>query len=306
MEQEQINLIRKKLKKPNNVSFSNSSKADMLKNNSFHWWYAFIGYGAYLLALTISTIVSSATDSLLQGAYFNTGALFNLLSFILAGCICLLTLRIVSRNKLTSYAFALNTDNLGKVIMLGGALGLLFFGMTEVVESKNEALQKAGEQVTQSFNIGSHLLNDFLLLLNIGLVAPIVEEIVFRGAIFNPIVQGLKKYTFIPRWLVLIVALVVSTFAFVSAHGGSGQDAQLGLLALLSIFAALAMYITGSLFAAIAVHAVNNNVVFIYTVIKQPNIELEYFITLTFISLTCLVLCLPLGLLLGRILPNRQ
>lgn len=271
--------------------------------NNFFWWYAVVGYVAYLLALISGSFISSATEPHLKNASFNTGALFNIILFILVGLFSLFALKLVSKNKLTNAQLGLHSQAISlKVLLTGTILGLLFFGLSELIESYSPALQHAGEQVKQTFDIGKNISNDILLLFNIGLFAPVAEEIIFRGIIFNSIYQGLKKHTIIPCHLSLIIALVLSTLGFVFSHGGGGQDEQMWLLALLGITTALAMYYTQSLFAAIAVHAVNNHVVFILMFIEQTHAGSVNSIKFIFISLTCLLLCLPLGLLFGRIL----
>lgn len=88
------------------------------------------------------------------------------------------------------------------------------------------------------------------------------------------------------------------------SHGGGGQDAQLGLLGILGILAALSMYFTNSLFGAIMVHAVNNNLVFIYMIYKNFDLESPNSIKLILASIFCLLLSIPLGLLFGKILPR--
>lgn len=276
-----------------------------MQENIFKWWYALIGYVSYLVALGLTSVFMPLFDGWAEGAGFSSGNLFNVLLFVFAGGICLLLLRLVSKGKLSREAFGLHLNPLLKPVLIGSALGVLFFVVSEVVEANNETLRKAGEQVIREFNLGENLVNDLWLVLGVGLFAPVVEEIVFRGAIFQPILKGLRQYRAIPKGLPLLIALAVSAYAFVSAHGGGGQDAQLGLLALLGVLAALGMYFSKSLVGAIFVHAVNNNLVFIYTIWKQPELDQGYMLFLTAASIVCLLLCLPLGLLYGRILPGR-
>lgn len=277
-----------------------------MKSTNFKWWYALIAYFSYLLALIVSSFLSSSFDHLLQDVKFNQGALSNVLMFVLAGLFCLFLLRIASKNQLSSYELGIHLNSILKTTIIGISLGLLFFSFSEFIEASNKTIREGGEQVMEGFNIGKNITNDFLLILSIGLFAPVVEEIIFRGAIFNSIVQGLKKITFLPKYLPLIIGLIVSSYAFVSSHGGGGQDAQLGLLAILSIITALSIYYTKNLFAPILIHAVNNNVVFIYTILyRQPRLEPIYSAKLIGFSIACLILCIPLGLLLGKILSSK-
>lgn len=271
----------------------------------FRWWYAFIGYGAFVLALVISSVLMSSTEGLFANTNFDKGSLFNLLMFVLAGVLCLLALRLVSRNQLTRDEFGIHFNRITVAVAVGSVLGVMFFGLSEAIEAHNQTLSDASAQVIQAFNLGENYTNDLLLVLSIGLFAPVAEEVVFRGAIFNSVAQGLKRYASIPHWLCFVVGASVSTLAFISIHGGGGQDAQLLLLGVLGVLAALAMYVTRSLFAAISVHAANNNMVFIYATSQQNDLETTHSAILIVTSVVCLLLCLPLGWLLGCLLPKK-
>lgn len=273
---------------------------------NFKWWYAILGYAAYTLAFLFNTGFSMLSQGIFEGSSFNPGALFNVTMFIAGALICLLLFRMVSGAQISRYEYGFQLNGLAKIILIGVALGLFFYGLTYFIESNNTQLREASEQVAKEFKIGENFMNDLLILLNIGLFAPIAEEILFRGGIFNPLYQSLKTKTSIPYWAALGIALFVSTILFVYSHGGGGQDAQLWLLGLLGLLAALAMYWTKSIFAAILVHAVNNNIVFIFIVHKTVGLDSTHGMQLLIGSILCLILCVPLGLLFGRLLPGKS
>lgn len=277
-----------------------NSKTD----NNFKWWFAIIGYMSYILAFLMNSWFMTVSESWFESDTFNSGALYNASMFIVGGVICLSLLRLFSKSSISQFEFGLHFNNIGRAILIGSIWGFLFFGLSEFVEFIFDDLKEAGEQVMNSFSIGQNFTNDIILLLNIGLCAPVAEEIIFRGAIFNPIFQYLKKRTSLPEWVILSFGLGVSALLFAYSHGGGGQDAQLLLLGLLGILAGLGMYITNSLYGAIFVHAVNNNVVFLYTIYKMPNLDSTYSIKFMLASIVCLILCLPLGALFGKILPQ--
>lgn len=275
-----------------------------MRKNNLNWWYALLAYGAFVLAIVLNSVLMSVSDGLLSKLAFDKGALFNLLMFVWAGLICLFLLRLVGRGKIDGVDLGFRKHKIFTAIFVGSILGMLFFGLTELIESYDKNLKEAGEQLMQSFNLGQNLVNDLLLILGIGLFAPVVEEIIFRGVIFYSIVQGLKKIAFIPSWLPLLLGLFISTFAFLSIHGGDGQESQLVMLALLSIITGLALYFTGSLLAAVFVHSINNNLVLLKTFLQQNNLELVDASILIFTSTICLFLCLPLLWLFRLILPK--
>lgn len=273
-----------------------------MHSRNLKWWFALIGYVCYILAFIFNSTLVTITAENTAGNGIELGTVFNILMFIIAGVLCLITFRLITKGKLTREEFGFSTGQLGQLLLIGGGLGIAFLGISELVEMNNKTLREASKEVMSSLNIGKSVTHDVLLILNVGLFAPVFEEIVFRGGIFNPILQGLKKYKSLPSWLILIIALTVSTFAFTSSHGGGGQDAQMWLLALLSISCAMSMYLTKSIYGAILVHAVNNNLVLILAFWKQPNLEPSYIGLLVLISITCLILCIPMGKLSSKIL----
>lgn len=271
--------------------------------NNFKWWHAIVGYLAYILAFMSMTVLLTFTQSESGEEAFNVGGLFNVFMFLAGGVLCLLSFRLVSKNKISQAEYGIKFYNLTKTIGIGVVLGLAFWILSGVVESNSKTLKDAGDQVMNSFNIGSNFIDDVVMIIGVGLFAPVVEEIIFRGGIFNPIYQSLKSKASIPDWAALLIGLVISAALFAFSHGGEGQDAQLELLAVLGILAGLAMYLTKSIFGAILVHTVNNNVVLISTYYSKFGTE-SYGLKLIAISILCLLLCIPLAKIFGKILPK--
>lgn len=279
------------------------SKLDCSMNyNPFKWWYAIIGLIAFIISFILNSQFTSIIAPLFENTSFNAGGLLNISMFIFSGILCLLGFRLISKRMVTSKEFGIHLKRLGRTIIIGSILGLCYFIFCEIIELNSETLRKAGEEVMTEFNIGKNLLNDIFLLLGVGLFAPLVEEIIFRGGIFNPLFMGLKKIKSIPSYVSLSIAIAISSYLFMSIHGGGGQDAQLALLFVLGVIAALAMYFTKSLFGAILVHVVNNNLVFMYSLLKQDSLDTTHSIILIIVSIVCLFISIPLGLLFGRIL----
>lgn len=276
-----------------------------MSSNPFKWWYALVAYIGYLIALMVNTGLSAVSADSLNKLGFNAGALFNVTQFIIAGILVMFLIRIVSGRSVSRHNYGIHKASIVQALLLGVVVGLAFLGVSELVEASSKTLKEAGQQVMDEFAIGNNLVNDILLVIGVGLFAPVVEEIIFRGGIFNPLLQSLSKYKQLPSWLPLLIAMSVSAFAFTSAHGGGGQDAQMGLLALLAVVTSLVMYWTGSLLAAVYVHAVNNVVVFILSIWKMPDITSGHLATLVVISILCLLLCLPLTFWFGKILPKQ-
>lgn len=273
-----------------------------MSSTNFHWAYALAGYLSFMLAFLFLTLGLSITEGMFDKTPINIGAIFNILQFIIGGVLCLGFMRLLSKSKITAREYGIHKDGLIKTIGLGAVLGLLFLGVSEIAESMNEELRKGGEQVAKSMNIGSHLINDILTLLNIGLFAPVAEELIFRGGVFNPILQGLKKYVSMPRWLAFVIATAVSSYLFASIHGGGGQDAQMVFLLLLGVLTCIGFYISKNIAAPILIHAVNNNLVFVLMVYTATGLATTHSWLLVILSLGCILLSVPLAFVFGRIL----
>lgn len=83
-------------------------------------------------------------------------------------------------------------------------------------------------------------------------VAPIAEEVFFRGFFF----------TALRNWKGVGVAAVITGVVFGGIHAGSSPAPYLVPLAMLGVLLCLLYWRTGSLFPCIALHAINNSVAF--------------------------------------------
>jgi membrane protease YdiL (CAAX protease family) len=101
-----------------------------------------------------------------------------------------------------------------------------------------------------------------LSLIFIGVIkAPLLEELVFRGALFNVLrfVFGKVVSSFTPQgnsWA-LYSAIALSSIAFGLAH----QELYFGIFLMHTVFGAFAAHLyyrTGTIFAPIALHMLNN------------------------------------------------
>lgn len=273
-----------------------------MSSTNFHWSYAIVAYVCYTLAFIVNSILLSGIETAVEPSSINVGSIFNILQFIIAAVLCLLAFRVLSKSKISQQEYGIHNVGLAKALSIGAVLGLAFWGISEMAENLDDKLREGGEEMVKSMNLGKNIINDFFILLNIGLFAPVAEEIVFRGGIFNSLLKGLKRYKSIPNWLVLVIAIAVSSYAFISSHGGGGQDAQMYFLLLMSILACISFYMTNSLMAPVFMHAVNNNVVFILIIYSSIGLSSWTAWLLILASLCCILLCIPLTNFFGKLL----
>jgi hypothetical protein len=93
--------------------------------------------------------------------------------------------------------------------------------------------------------IGNYKEDFILVFLSVVIVAPIVEEIIFRGLILNELREGVSLYT----------AIILESTIFAIMHGSIYQ----GFYAFLSgIFLSVMFYLTKSIWAPIIIHMSSN------------------------------------------------
>lgn len=90
-----------------------------------------------------------------------------------------------------------------------------------------------------------------LVVLAVAVVAPIVEEVVFRGFLFPAL----------SRWRGPWVGAVLTALLFGAAHVATYPPQLLPLMVLFGFGACLLLWFTGSLLPCVALHALNNSIV---------------------------------------------
>lgn len=107
------------------------------------------------------------------------------------------------------------------------------------------------------------ILRDYWGYLAVGLLAPLAEEVVFRGAILRSLLQWNKRH-----WL----CIFISALLFAIAHGNPAQMPHAFLVGLLLGWM---YYRTGSIVPCVTYHWVNNTAAYvIYNVMPDPNAPL--------------------------------
>lgn len=161
-------------------------------------------------------------------------------------------------------------------LALGGALG--FNLVVAAIQAAVPALQEASEQVFQSLKLGEQPVNDWVLLITVGILAPLWEELVFRGFLYRAIQEGLEKR--LGRGLAEGAALLVSSLLFMDAHGGEGQEQQRFLLFFFALLLALSYRYTKSLLTPLLFHSLNNTYVLARYFIRAEITGLPFYVLL--------------------------
>jgi membrane protease YdiL (CAAX protease family) len=155
------------------------------------------------------------------------------------------TIGFQARNPLLLIALGIG---LGMLVLIGnGILGYLF----------NSAGIRQNQ--TEQFPLfQGDFLGQALFFIGAAILAPIGEEVLFRGYVFNSIRQ-----TFQTRPWGLLLAYAVSAACFMVVHSLSATQGLLGLLVptfVMGLVLAWGVHRTGSLIPSIIAHAFNNGV----------------------------------------------
>ena len=109
----------------------------------------------------------------------------------------------------------------------------------------------------------SMLLGDRWGYLAVGLVVPVAEELVFRGAILRSLLDRMRSH-----W----VAIAVSAVLFALVHG---NPAQMPHALLVGLLLGWMYYRTGSVVPGVAYHWANNTIAYVlYNILPNPDASL--------------------------------
>ncbi|MBU3137805.1 CPBP family intramembrane metalloprotease [Clostridium gasigenes] len=142
----------------------------------------------------------------------------------------------------------------------------------EVLESSvpSESLKELNELINNSSWI--------LLFVEIVIIAPVFEEIIFRGIILNGM---LKKYS--PK-----KAIIVSSLIFGLIHGNLPQGLNAFVLGLVI---ATVYYYTRSLYISMFMHAANNFLVFFIIVPENFILKIALYVIIPVLGIALLLKC---------------
>lgn len=127
-------------------------------------------------------------------------------------------------------------------------------------------------------------LNLIYMILTLGLLAPIAEELLFRGVIFSGLKEKGNK-----------TAVLISSLMFMLVHLNLHQTIYQFILGI--ILAVVVLY-TGNIFASILIHFINNTTVLLINYINP------YFFDYNFLSSNYIILAVVLLFLAGLTIVN--
>lgn len=199
------------------------------------------------------------------------------LQFVLMAGLALILIRLGS-GRLDRQVTGLTPVPALRGLLVGaGGLAALYGGLWLIGLTKAPGADAAQQQaVAGMLAFGQDVRADLSMILITVILAPVAEELAYRGLVFRGLRDGLAAGGFLnrraggwpmlPGWLVLALAVGVSAYAFISIHGGEGQDGLVLEYLLFAAVMALSYHLSGCLLVPVMLHAIMNSVTIIETV----------------------------------------
>ena len=148
-------------------------------------------------------------------------------------------------------------DPLPRLVLTGLGLGVVVLLCNVLISSLFNSIGIRQNQAAQYPLFQGQYAGQALFFLGAAIIAPIGEEVLFRGYMFNAIRQ-----TFQSRPWGLPLAYLLSALFFMAAHSLAATEGVIGLLVptfLMGLVLAWGMQRTGSLIPGIIAHSLNNS-----------------------------------------------
>lgn len=164
-----------------------------------------------------------------------------------------------------------------KVVLTTVASLLVVLIVSEVFLQSSDEAANSNMKVFESLGFGQGFSNDIWIILTVIVLAPLGEEMLYRGLIMRGLYDGLRNLSLAKlQWLsrpilALIVAVLLSSFLFADSHGGEGQSVQFYALLAMGIVFAIAYAVSGSFFAPVMAHSLNNTVALMMIISQLPS-----------------------------------
>ena len=179
--------------------------------------------------------------------------------------------RLIRRESLAILGFL--TEGLPRLILIGIGMGILVLLGNASIGYAFSQFGVEQNQAAQFPLFQGDYLGQFLFFIGAALLAPIGEEVLFRGYVF----KGLQQVTHHTSWGIFM-AYGVSTLIFTIVHAASATEGILALLVpifLMGLILAWGVHYTKSIIPSIIAHGINNGVALLalLTCVNNPGIE---------------------------------
>ncbi len=229
---------------------------------------AIVGYVVAIIPALLAPLLVAPFLGAGQGGTEDRSYLALPLQFILMFVLGAALVRLWLRRRWTPEALGLTLPSRIGPWLLGVAGGVAFVVIGQVATLTSSALTEAGSKVAAQVGIGESVLRDVTIILSMAVLAPLGEEMIYRGVLFRGLHDAFARSSFgWVRTLAYAVPALLSAVVFALSHGGEGQSTQSVFLVIAGLIYAWLYWWTGSLTIAVFAHSITNaiNVVLLAT-----------------------------------------
>lgn len=237
-----------------------------LKTGPWRLWHVVVS-----MLLTAPLIISISSFIKLAPAVSWISAGLLPMAFGIAGLAVIGVASFLKKQNLFVHFSMLGNKPYSYIFWWGIAGGIFALGSTYIYEMFAGFPHVAPKQIYDSMHLSDGVLTAIGYIISSCLIAPIFEEVLFRGILFKGLRDGMVNLSrdFLPKTtthfierIALPVALIVSSYFFMVGH--QQEDQPLVYTFMFAMFAFVMSFIyakTGSLAAAMVAHAFNNGVI---------------------------------------------
>lgn len=163
-----------------------------------------------------------------------------------------------------------------RVIIIAVVFAVLFNVIYQLVALAVPSLGTASTEVMKGLGFGENRNKDLAVGMGVALMAPLWEELAFRGLMFRAVRDATHNFFKAgPKAsrAAFYASVIGSSLFFAAIHGDPNQAVQQPLLFLMGILAALSYLYTGTILTPILFHSLNNTWVII-KMLYQSGFEL--------------------------------
>lgn len=218
-----------------------------------------------LFAYTISQFIIGLFTENVEEVFGELAPYITLVQGISMALFCLAVVWLHNRFKLYKKDFMINSLKplvLFKWLTIGI---ILTYGFNYVSEQIFPWLKADSNTVLKTFGFGKSIWTDLATISTIAIIAPISEELAYRGLVLKIMRDGLSQMSILKNktYIVAIVAVLVAAYFFATLHSTEEQKSAIPFLFINALVFGLLYIKSKSFYVPVLVHSLNNSLVVI-------------------------------------------
>lgn len=218
-----------------------------------------------LFAYTISQFIIGLFTENVEEVFGELAPYITLVQGVSMALFCLAVVWLHNRFKLYKKDFMINSLKplvLFKWLTIGI---ILTYGFNYVSEQIFPWLKADSNTVLKTFGFGKSIWTDLATISTIAIIAPISEELAYRGLVLKIMRDGLSQMSILKNktYIAAIVAVLVAAYFFATLHSTEEQKSAIPFLFINALVFGLLYIKSKSFYVPVLVHSLNNSLVVI-------------------------------------------